>query len=59
MDYDPGRMRSLDLRFSAPVFPGETICTEIWRDGAFRAWVVERDVVVVNHGRVELGGDHG
>jgi acyl dehydratase len=51
-DYDAARFRSLQLRFSAPVFPGETIRTEIWRDGAFRARVVERDVVVVNNGRV-------
>jgi acyl dehydratase len=49
-DYDAGAMRSLSLRFSAPVFPGETIRTEIWRGGAFRARVVERDVVVVNNG---------
>jgi len=49
--YDPTRLRRLDLRFSAPVFPGETIRTEIWRSGAFRARVVERDTVVVNNGR--------
>jgi hypothetical protein len=30
------------------VFPGETIRTEIWTDGFFRARVVERDVVVSN-----------
>jgi acyl dehydratase len=50
-DYDAARFRGLDLRFTAPVFPGETIRTEIWRDGAFRARVIERDVVVVNNGR--------
>ena len=54
-DYDPQRLRAMELRFSAPVFPGETIRTEIWRDGAFRALVVERDVVVVNNGHFELG----
>jgi acyl dehydratase len=53
-DYDPARLRSLELRFSSPVFPGETIRTEIWRDGGFRARVVERDVVVVNNGKVGL-----
>lgn len=52
--YDPLRLTSLWLRFSAPVFPGETIRTEIWRDGGFRARVVERDVVVVNNGLVTL-----
>ena len=50
-EYDAARFRSLALRFSAPVFPGETVRTEIWRDGSFRARVVERDVVVVNNGR--------
>ncbi len=56
-DYDPARLKSLDLRFSAPVYPGETIRTEIWRDGeivSFRARVIERDVVVLNNGRVEV-----
>ncbi len=50
-EYDAARFRSLALRFSAPVFPGETIRTEIWRDGSFRARAVERDVVVVSNGR--------
>jgi len=49
-NYDPAAMKSLALRFSSPVYPGETIRTEIWKNGAFRARVVERDVVVVNNG---------
>lgn len=52
--YDPARLRSIDLRFSAPVFPGETIRTEIFPGGAFRARVIERDVVVVNNGRAVI-----
>jgi len=53
--YETGAMRQMDLRFSSPVFPGETIRTEIWLEsGAFRARVVERDVVVVNNGRLLL-----
>jgi acyl dehydratase len=55
--YDPARFKSLALRFSAPVFPGETIRTEMWRDGdtvSFRARAVERDVVVLNNGRLDL-----
>ena len=54
---DPARLKRFDLRFSAPVMPGETIRTEIWRDGStvsFRARVVERDVVVLNNGRAEV-----
>ena len=56
-DYRPERLRSFDVRFSSPVYPGETICTEMWRDGdviSFRARVVERDVVVLNNGRAEI-----
>lgn len=52
-DYDTARFKSLKLRFSSPVFPGETIRTEMWRDGknvSFRAKVVERDIVVLNNG---------
>ena len=48
--YDPAALRSMGLRFSAPVYPGETIRTEIWRNGGFRARVVERDVIVVSNG---------
>jgi acyl dehydratase len=58
-DYDPTHLRSLALRFSAPAFPGETLRTEMWRDGAtvsFRTRAVERDVVVLNNGRMEVGG---
>ncbi len=54
-DYDAAALRQLALRFSAPVFPGETIRTEMWRDGSFRARVVERDVVVVDHGSAVFG----
>ncbi len=56
--YDANRFKSLKLRFSSPVYPGETVRTEMWRDGSvvsFRASVVERDVVVLNNGRVEIG----
>ena len=45
-------------RFSAPVFPGETIRTEIWRDGdvvSFRARALERDVIAINNGRAAIG----
>ena len=49
--YDPARFHEMHLRFTAPVFPGETIRTEGWHGGTFRARVVERDVVVINNGR--------
>lgn len=57
--YDSAKLTALSVRFSAPVFPGETIRTEIWRDGgvaSFRARVMERDVVAINNGRAEIAG---
>ncbi|EKT4502775.1 MULTISPECIES: MaoC family dehydratase [Pseudomonas] len=56
-DYDAGLLRSMALRFSAPVLPGETIRTEIWRDGAFRARVLERDTLVVTHGQATFASE--
>lgn len=53
----PGRFRSVSVRFSSPVFPGETIRTEIWRQApgraVFRARVIERDIVVLKNAHVE------
>ena len=57
-DNRPDRIKRMDARFSAPVFPGETIETAIWREGegkaAFTARVVERDRLVLNNGYVEF-----
>ncbi|HEX7966620.1 MAG TPA: MaoC/PaaZ C-terminal domain-containing protein [Stellaceae bacterium] len=57
--YDPARLRRMDARFSAPVYPGETVRTEIWRDGegraGFRCRVLGRDAVVINNGLAEFG----
>lgn len=55
---DFSALKHLQLRFSSPVYPGETIRTEMWRHGAdisFRARVVKRDVVVLNNGLARLG----
>jgi len=55
--YDPDCLKAMAARFSAPVFPGETIRTELWRDGtivSFRACVVEREVVALNNGYAEV-----
>lgn len=52
-DYEPERFRHLRLRFSAPVYPGETIRTEVWQDGKeyrFRCKSVEQDKIVINNG---------
>jgi acyl dehydratase len=56
-DYDPARMKSMEGRFSAPVYPGEVIRTEMWRDDnvvTFRSSVPERKAIVLNNGRAEL-----
>jgi acyl dehydratase len=55
--YDPAGLTSINARFSAPVFPGETLRTEIWRDGtivSFRSRIVERDAIAINNGRAEV-----
>ncbi len=59
--YNPERLKVMSVRFSTPVFPGETIRTEIWQDAedagavvSFRARVKERDAVVINNGRAEI-----
>jgi len=57
---DPARLKALDIRFAAPVYPGETLVTEIWRvpgrpgQVQLRARVAERDKVVLSHGWAEL-----
>ncbi|MBS0470816.1 MAG: MaoC family dehydratase N-terminal domain-containing protein [Proteobacteria bacterium] len=56
-DYDPKKITSFDVRFSSPVFPGETIVTEMWVDGevvSYRSRLKERDVVVLNNGRCTI-----
>ena len=56
--YDHTRIVGFDVRFSAPVYPGEAIATDIWVDGrivSFRCRVAERDdVTVINNGRCML-----
>ena len=55
--YDHTLIAGFDVRFSSPVFPGETIVTEMWKDGkvvSFRSKVKERDVVVINNGKCTL-----
>lgn len=51
--YDPARLSAIGGRFSAPVYPGETIRTEMWlsdNDVTFRCRVPARDVTVIGHG---------
>lgn len=51
-DNDPARMKSFEVRFSGVVYPGETITTEMWREGdnkvIFRAYTKEGNYVISN-----------
>ncbi len=56
-DYDAARMRTFGTRFTAVVYPGERIETQIWVDGdtvSFRCRVPERDVVVLDRGQCRV-----
>jgi acyl dehydratase len=58
-DMDASRIRAHDVRFSAPVFPGETVSVQLWRDGevvSFEARVKSRDAVVIRNGRALITG---
>jgi acyl dehydratase len=56
--YQPERITQFDVRFSKPVFPGETLVVELWQDGgtiSWRASVKERPgTVVLNNGLCQL-----
>ncbi|MDP2005335.1 MAG: MaoC/PaaZ C-terminal domain-containing protein [Rubrivivax sp.] len=55
---EPEKLRRFDLRFASPVYPGETLRTEVWREGpgraAFQVRVVERDLLVLSNGCAEF-----
>jgi 3-hydroxyacyl-CoA dehydrogenase/3a,7a,12a-trihydroxy-5b-cholest-24-enoyl-CoA hydratase len=54
---DPRLLKSIRVRFAETVVPGETLRTEMWKDGEriiLRCKVVERDKVVISNAAVEL-----
>lgn len=56
-DYDNTAIAGYDVRFSTPVFPGETFVTEMWKDGnivSFRVRLKERNVIAINNGKCTL-----
>jgi acyl dehydratase len=58
---DPARLATLDARFTSPAYPGETFRTEMWqgdRNISFRVRSLERDVIVLDHGRAEMSRIH-
>jgi acyl dehydratase len=57
-DYDPTAFKQHVARFSAPVFPGETVTITLWKDGnviSFEAKVKARDATVIRNGKTVLG----
>jgi len=57
LDYDADQILSHQVRFSSPVFPGETITVDLWKDGkqiSFEARVQSRNVTVIRNGLTVL-----
>ncbi len=55
--FDPDAIQSHQARFSAPVFPGDTITVDLWRDGreiSFEARVKAREATVIKNGLTVL-----
>ena len=57
-DFKASRLRRFDARFTAPVYPGDTLRTDIWQgDGgelSFRVTATERNTMVLDCGMAEL-----
>jgi acyl dehydratase len=57
--FDASRLKRLAVRFTSPVWPGETVRFELWREEdatvRLRATVDARNAVVLNNGIVEIG----
>ena len=59
LGFDAARLTRLAVRFTSPVWPGETVRYELWRESdtllRLRASVDARQTVVLNNGVVEVG----
>lgn len=57
---DPDRLTSIEGRFTKPVFPGDTLVTDLWVTGAgealFTTTAKERNEAVLSSGRVTFKG---
>jgi acyl dehydratase len=51
-DGDAGRFRAMDGRFTMPVYPGDALTVEVWREGFFRT--LRGADVVIDRGVVEV-----
>ena len=56
-DYDHTLITGFDARFSAPVYPGDTLTTDMWQDRnivSFRCTVKSRNSIVLSNGKCTL-----
>ncbi|PQP16536.1 MULTISPECIES: MaoC/PaaZ C-terminal domain-containing protein [Rhodococcus] len=56
-DGDVGALESVQVRFKAPVFPGQRLRTDMWQDGdtvRFRSFTDDGAVMVLDGGQLEL-----
>ena len=53
-DDDLTRLGSIEMRFSAPVFPGDTVRVQALADGSFQARCPERDEIVLSNGLLSV-----
>jgi acyl dehydratase len=56
-NYRVEELRAMSVRFTSPVYPGETVRFQLWRRGKnvhLRARVDARDTIVLNNGLIEL-----
>lgn len=57
IDYRAEALYSIEARFAKPVLPGDTLRTELWRDGkhiSFQCRVAGRDDIVITNGLAVL-----
>lgn len=58
-NYDHTLISGFDARFTAPVYPGEVLTTEMWQDRdivSFRCWAKTRESLVIDNGKCTLAG---